>query len=35
MKTPHRPITTLGIAASSSIVNVSGVASRRGASSDR
>jgi hypothetical protein len=34
-KMPHSPITTLGIAASSSIVNVSGIATRRGANSDR
>ncbi len=34
-KTPHRPITTLGIAASSSIVKVSGIATRRGANSER
>ena len=34
-KTPHSPMTTLGMAASNSITKVSGVASRRGASSDR
>ena len=34
-KTPHRPKTTLGMAASSSIMKVSGIATRRGASSAR
>ena len=34
-KTPHSPMTTLGIAASSSMRNVSGIATRRLASSAR
>ena len=35
MKTPHSPKTTLGMAASSSIMNVRGIDRRRGASSAR
>ncbi len=35
MKTPHRPMTTLGIAARSSTTNVSGTPTRRGAYSAR